>query len=342
MVPNLPNPYGPNPLRGGREVLLPWGRRQFVPSGWGRQGRPPGSVSVRTGRGKRAGAAFFRRTQRGGDTQAQAFPQPGSGGRRAGCADGGVILFGPRLKEHALAMPVVFTVPRALVAEAVDRADFQVCGYPLPRQGAGYVGHVLPRQGQPAGERFLFGGAHIVQNDLQPLIRQAAGTDDHALHGDGPPRGQAFFQPCRILLGDAGSGLSTDPPARDDARSRQQAAKGAARPAVRPYEQGAGRQSRNRETCRDDSRGEQQDAGFPEQERLKRRDGRHRLFCRHGASCFGKEKEDGKGEARFWGKGPLRFSSRSQVCRCGAFSGCAYRIFLKGPVRLCRQLCIIY
>ena len=82
--------------------------------------------------------------------------------------------------------------------------------------------------------------------------------------------------------------------------------------------------------------------GFPEQERLKRRDGRHRLFCRHGASCFGKEKEDGKGEARFWGKGPLRFSSRSQACRCGAFSGCAYRIFLKGPVRLCRQLCIIY
>ena len=40
----------------------------------GRQGRLPGSVSVRTGRGKRAEAAFFRRIQRGGDTQAQAFP----------------------------------------------------------------------------------------------------------------------------------------------------------------------------------------------------------------------------------------------------------------------------
>ena len=53
--------------------------------------------------------------------------------------------------------------------------------------GAGDVGHVLPRQGHPAGERLLFGGAHIVQNDLQTLIRQAAGTDDHAFHGDGPP-----------------------------------------------------------------------------------------------------------------------------------------------------------
>ena len=43
------------------------------------------------------------------------------------------------------------------------------------------------RRACPAGERFLFGGAHIVQNVLQTLIRQAAGTDDHAFHGDGPP-----------------------------------------------------------------------------------------------------------------------------------------------------------
>lgn len=39
----------------------------------------------------------------------------------------------PRLKEDALAMPVSLAVPRALVVETVDRTDFQIRGYPLPR-----------------------------------------------------------------------------------------------------------------------------------------------------------------------------------------------------------------
>lgn len=53
--------------------------------------------------------------------------------KACGCTDGGVILFDPRLKEDALAMPVSLAVPRALVVETVDRTDFQIRGYPLPR-----------------------------------------------------------------------------------------------------------------------------------------------------------------------------------------------------------------
>lgn len=74
MFPNLFSLHLPNLLRSGPGASPAVGVKAVRSKRFGTAGRLPGSVSVRTGRGKRAEAAFFRRIQRGGDTQAQAFP----------------------------------------------------------------------------------------------------------------------------------------------------------------------------------------------------------------------------------------------------------------------------